>query len=77
MSLQTTIIHIDGMTCGGCVRAVTRTITQLDDKAAIEADPESRTVILETTATGADVIRAVVRGVQGKELPGREAGASH
>ena len=53
------ILHVENMTCGGCVRAVTKTITQLDDKAAIEADPESRTVILETTATGADVIRAL------------------
>jgi copper chaperone len=29
MSLQTTIIHIDGMTCGGCVKSVTHALNQI------------------------------------------------
>lgn len=43
--------HIDDMTCGGCVRGVTRAIQSVDPAATIEADPPSRTVEVVSTAT--------------------------
>lgn len=43
--------HLEDMTCGGCVRGVTRAIQSVDPDARIEADPPSRTVEVTTTAT--------------------------
>ena len=43
--------HIDDMTCGGCVRGVTRAIQSLDPTATVEADPPNRTIEVATTAT--------------------------
>ena len=33
--------HVDGMTCGGCARSVTRAIQQIDPNARVVADPPS------------------------------------
>lgn len=43
--------HLEDMTCGGCVRGVTRAIQSVDPGAKVEADPPSRTVEVTTTAT--------------------------
>ncbi|EMF60431.1 heavy-metal-associated domain-containing protein [Stenotrophomonas maltophilia] len=34
--------HVDGMTCGGCARSVTRAIQQIDPNASVVADPPTR-----------------------------------
>lgn len=47
--------HIEGMTCGGCAKSVTRAITNLDQNAKVEADPASRTVKVETSVSQAQV----------------------
>ena len=43
--------HVENMTCGGCARGVTRAIQALDANAKVIADPPSRKVTVETTAT--------------------------
>lgn len=43
--------HLDDMTCGGCVRGVTRAIQSVDPGATIEADPPTRTVDVVSIAT--------------------------
>lgn len=43
--------HLEDMTCGGCVRGVTRAIQAVDPYATVEADPPSRTVEVGSTAT--------------------------
>lgn len=43
--------HIENMTCGGCVRGVTRAIQAVDPNAKIKADPPSRKLEVSTTAT--------------------------
>ncbi|HEY4529221.1 MAG TPA: heavy-metal-associated domain-containing protein [Luteimonas sp.] len=43
--------HIDDMTCGGCVRGVTRAIQSVDPTARVEADPPGRTVDVASSAT--------------------------
>ncbi|WP_374634218.1 heavy-metal-associated domain-containing protein [Paracoccus sp. (in: a-proteobacteria)] len=52
-------LHIENMTCGGCARSVTKTISLLDDSAKVEADPASRTVTVQTSAAPAEVLRAL------------------
>ena len=47
------------MTCGGCARSVSKTITLLDENAKITADPASRTVSVQTTLAPAEVLKAL------------------
>ncbi|MBN8953684.1 MULTISPECIES: heavy-metal-associated domain-containing protein [unclassified Rhizobium] len=46
-------LKIENMTCGGCARSVTKAIQSVDPAARVEADPATRTVKVDTTATGA------------------------
>ena len=43
--------HLEDMTCGGCVRGVTRAIHAVDPHATVEADPPTRTVDVTTSAS--------------------------
>lgn len=51
--------HVEDMTCGGCVRSVTAAILEIDARARIEADPPTRKLIVDTTATAADIQKAL------------------
>lgn len=42
--------HIETMTCGGCVRGVTKAIQSVDPSAQISADPATHKVEVVTTA---------------------------
>lgn len=42
--------HIENMTCGGCVRSVTKAIQSVDPAAQIDADPATHKVDVTTTA---------------------------
>ena len=42
--------HIANMTCGGCVRSVTRAIQSVDPAAEVSADPATHKVEVVTTA---------------------------
>lgn len=42
--------HIENMTCGGCVRSVTKAIQSVDPAAEISADPGTHKVDVRTTA---------------------------
>lgn len=48
--------HIQDMTCGGCARAVTATIKDLDENAVVSIDVEARRVDVESSSTN-DAIR--------------------
>lgn len=41
--------HIENMTCGGCVRSVTKAIQSVDPDAKVNADTDSRMVDVSTT----------------------------
>ena len=43
-------LRIEGMTCGGCAKSVTKAIQSVDPNARIETNPAARTVKVETTA---------------------------
>jgi copper chaperone len=47
--------QIDNMTCGGCARAVTAAIRNLDPTATVRADPPARHVDVDTTRSEAEV----------------------
>lgn len=51
--------HIDDMTCGSCVKHITRAIAALDPDARIEADTVARRISVATTADANAVIRAL------------------
>lgn len=42
--------HIENMTCGGCVRSVTKAIQSVDPAAEVSADPATHKVNVTTTA---------------------------
>ena len=42
-------LKVSGMTCGGCINAVTRAIQSQDPQAKVQADLASQTVNLETS----------------------------
>lgn len=42
-------LKVSGMTCGGCINAITRAIQSQDPQAIVQADLASQTVTLETT----------------------------
>lgn len=60
--------HIENMTCGGCVRGVTRAIQDVDPQAQVDADPPSRKVEVTTTASR-EQIEAALREA---DFPPRE-----
>lgn len=43
--------HIENMTCGACVRGVTRAIQSIDPQAEIKADPPTRKLEVNTSAS--------------------------
>jgi copper chaperone len=42
-------LKVSGMTCGGCINAVTRAIQAQDPQAQVQADLETQIVSLETS----------------------------
>ena len=51
--------HIENMTCGGCVRGVTRAIHSIDPLAGIEADPPARKLTVQSDKPGAAFLPAL------------------
>lgn len=52
-------LKIDGMTCGGCARSVTKAVQSVDPKAKVDANPDARTVKIETTATQSAILQVL------------------
>ena len=46
-------LKVSGMTCGGCINAITRAIQAEDPQAKVQADLGTKTVSLETTLSQA------------------------
>ncbi|HEL5029161.1 TPA: heavy-metal-associated domain-containing protein [Stenotrophomonas maltophilia] len=51
--------HVEGMTCGGCARSVTKAIELVDPQASVRADPASRRVQVQTSASEAQIVAAL------------------
>lgn len=52
--------HIENMTCGGCVRGVTKAIQSVDPQAEINADPPTRKLEVNTSASREQIEAALL-----------------
>ena len=52
-------LKVSGMTCGGCINAVTRAIQAQDPQAIVQADLASQTVTLETSLSAAQASQLI------------------
>lgn len=50
---------VEGMSCGHCVGAVTRSVKEVDDAATVEVDLATQKVKIASTAALADLAAAV------------------
>ena len=53
------LMQVDGMTCQGCVTAVTKAIQRLDPTAQVDVDLEHGRVHVVTNAQSVEVARAL------------------
>lgn len=51
--------RIENMSCGGCARSVTKAIQSVDANARVDANPEARTIKVETSATPAALLHVL------------------
>nr|WP_290226952.1 heavy-metal-associated domain-containing protein [Trichocoleus desertorum] len=56
MSIQ---FKVPSMACSACVDTITQAVKQVDDSAAIAADPKTKVVQVETQASEATVKQAI------------------
>ena len=53
------VFRVPDMHCDGCVRSVTSAVRDLDDKATVQTDLQTRQVRVETTASDEAVAAAI------------------
>lgn len=53
-------LKVEGMTCGGCVRSVTKSIHGIDSNAKVDVDLKSKKVRVDTDADLQVVASAIV-----------------
>ena len=53
------VFRVPDMHCDGCVRSVTGAVRDLDEKATVQADLQTRQVQVETTASDQAVAEAI------------------
>jgi len=51
--------HIENMTCGGCVRSVTKAIQSVDPAAEVSADPGTHKVDVKSSAKREQLVSAL------------------
>ncbi len=54
-------LQVEGMSCGGCVRSVTKSVQAVDGNARVEVDLESKKVRVETRAS-LDAVKSAISG---------------
>ena len=52
-------LKVSGMTCGGCINAVTRAVQAQDPQAKVQVDLASQTVTLETALSEAQASQII------------------
>lgn len=55
------LMQVDGMTCEGCVNAVTRTVKRLDPSAEVEVDLEHGRARIVTQAQALEISQALTK----------------
>lgn len=65
------VMQVDGMTCQGCVGAVTRTIKRLDPQAEVTVDLPHGRVAVTTRAQSVEVAQAINKaGYEARAMTG-------
>ena len=65
------MMQVDGMTCGGCVKAVTNTIQRLDPTSVVEVDLDHGRVTVTTRAQSVEVADALTKaGYEARAMTG-------
>lgn len=64
-----TVLNVDNMHCGGCVKSVTRAIKNVAPAVEVAADVAKRTVEIRGIAD----IKAILRALDDVGFPGRPA----
>jgi len=54
---------IEDMTCGGCVKRITKAVQNLDSSAEIKADLETRKVSIETSISAKESITTTLTAI--------------
>lgn len=54
-------LQVEGMSCGGCVRSVTKSVQTVDRNAKVEVDLASKTVQVDSEAS-LDTVRSAIAG---------------
>lgn len=52
-------LQVEGMTCGHCVGAVTRSVKEVDEAAKVDVDLATQKIKVESTAALTDIAEAV------------------
>ncbi len=52
-------LKVSGMTCGGCINAITKAIQAQDPQAKVEADLGMQTITLDTILSAADASQLI------------------
>lgn len=52
-------LQVEGMTCGGCVRGVTRSVQTVDGAAKVDVDLKAKKVRVDTTAS-LEVVKSAI-----------------
>jgi copper chaperone len=52
-------LQVEGMSCGGCVRSVTKSVQAVDGNAKVDVDLESKKVRVETQAS-LDAVKSAI-----------------
>ncbi len=64
-------MQVHGMSCGGCVEAVTRTVQRLDPGATVDVDLAHGRARIVTTAQAVEVAQALSRaGYEARAMTG-------
>ena len=54
-------LRVEGMSCGGCAKSVTKALQRLDASATVSVDLPTREVVVETSANESAVLEALAR----------------
>jgi copper chaperone len=52
-------LQVEGMSCGGCVRSVTKSVQTVDSNAKVEVDLASKTVRIDSQAS-LDTVKSAI-----------------
>jgi len=52
-------LRVNDMTCGHCVKTITKAVTAMDAEASLEADVETKLVRIDSARPVAELIRAL------------------